>query len=202
MREEREFERLIEHGKEERNLEYKQSMNWSDARTKAKLTKCILAMANLRDGGDIVVGVGQDGEKFIPKGMEKDDFESFKQDDVSTYINNFADPYVKIEVVKKTILTNMCFVVIQVEEFEELPVICKRNGGENLRQGAIYTRSRRRHETSEVRDQSEMREIIEMAVEKGLRKLLTRIQRAGLLKMLGPPKSLDSERYDKELGEL
>ena len=48
---------LINWPREERNLEFKCSMSWADASTKAKLTKSVLAMANLRDGGHVVLGV-------------------------------------------------------------------------------------------------------------------------------------------------
>jgi hypothetical protein len=44
----------IYHGREERNLEYKQTMSWTEASTKAKITKCVMAMSNIRDGGSIV----------------------------------------------------------------------------------------------------------------------------------------------------
>ena len=47
----------IIHGREERNLEYKSSLDWADAATKAKIVKSAIAMANLRDGGWIVIGV-------------------------------------------------------------------------------------------------------------------------------------------------
>ena len=45
---------LVVQGREERNLEYKRSLNWDDKDMRAKLTKSVLGMANIRDGGAIV----------------------------------------------------------------------------------------------------------------------------------------------------
>jgi hypothetical protein len=39
-----------------------------------------------------------------------------------------------------------------------------------LRGGAVYTRTRRMYECAEVPGQAEMRELLELAIEKGLRK--------------------------------
>jgi len=48
----------ILHGKEERYLEYKRSMIWTgNDTTKVKIAKAMMAMANLRNGGVIVVGM-------------------------------------------------------------------------------------------------------------------------------------------------
>ena len=48
---------LIGNGREERHVEFKRTMNWSDSSTKSKVVKTAMAMANLRDGGSIVFGI-------------------------------------------------------------------------------------------------------------------------------------------------
>ena len=53
------FNDLIFHGREERNLEYKSDIKWDTAQIKAKLTKTILSMCNIKDGGTIVIGVSE-----------------------------------------------------------------------------------------------------------------------------------------------
>ncbi|MGB2696865.1 MAG: RNA-binding domain-containing protein, partial [Candidatus Zixiibacteriota bacterium] len=62
---------LVKSGREERNLEYKASKDWKDHTTKAKITKTILGMANIRDGGVIVLGVEEikDQSRFDFNGM-------------------------------------------------------------------------------------------------------------------------------------
>ncbi len=48
---------LIDLGREDRSLEYKESQPWGEL--KNKIAKTALGMANVRDGGTIVVGVSE-----------------------------------------------------------------------------------------------------------------------------------------------
>ena len=185
---------LVYHGREERNLEYKQSISWQEPATKAKIAKSAMAMANLPDGGAIVIGVEKVGEIYNPVGMEQIHIESFRQDEVMEYVNyKFADPYIELSVTPVSSDDNH-FLVIQVHEFGQLPVICKNNGLENLRRGALYTRSRVKHETIEVRSQTEMRETLDLAVDKEVRRLRSR----GLLVFTGAATSSETDKQEFE----
>lgn len=193
------FYDLVFHGREERNLEYKSDIKWENAEIKAKLTKTILSMCNIRDGGVIIIGVTEKDETFEPTGITEENFNSFKQDDISVYVNEFADPYVEV-LVKRIELDSKKFIVIQIEEFPELPVICKKDGVEGLFRGTIYTRPRRKNESVKVPTQVEMREIIEMAVEKSQLKLQKSIRSSGYDIVSIDEKN--KELFDKQLGEL
>jgi hypothetical protein len=100
------------------------------------------------------------------------------------------------------------FVILSVEEFETIPVICKRqfNDPRNpakvvLRPGACYVRTRRKPETSEIPSQTEMRELLELATRKGIRHFLERAAAAGLpVATPGAPSA--AEHYDAELGDF
>jgi predicted HTH transcriptional regulator len=163
---------LISHGREERNLEYKQSMSWTDIATKVKVAKSAMAMANISDGGYIVFGEKKNGEVYEPEGMQKDHVDSFKQDDVMEWVNKYADPYVEL-LVSPIERDGKLFVIIQVQEFAQLPVVCKKEG-EGLKRGDVFTRSRRKYETARVGTQTEMREILDLAVDKEIRRLRSR----------------------------
>lgn len=77
---------LILWPREERHLEFKRSMDWADPATKAKLTKSVLAMANLRDGGHIVLGVErQRDDSYLPIGVQAEHLDSFVQDQLSSH---------------------------------------------------------------------------------------------------------------------
>jgi len=193
------FNDLIFHGREEKNLEYKSDIKWDTAEIKAKLTKTILSMCNIKDGGTIVIGVTEKDEVFKPTGLSKENFNSFKQDDISAFVNEYADPYVEI-FVKRIEIDSMKFVVIQIGEFSELPVICKKDGAEGLFRGNIYTRPKRKNESVKVPSQVEMREIIEMAVEKSQIKLLRRIKSSGYDIVSVDEKN--KELFDEQLGGL
>lgn len=190
---------LIHHGREERNLEYKGCVNWKAKKVQASIIKTILAMSNITDGGVIIVGVEEKDEEFLPVGLEQQDLETFTQDGVSARVNEFADPYVEITV-SRVPDQGMDFIVIQVEEFIELPVICKQDWLRGLRRGAIFTRPRRMHETAEVSSQVEMREIIDRASEKGIRYLYRRLGRAGL--EVVETEERDRQLFEEQLGNL
>jgi len=191
---------LIASGREERNLEYKQSMSWADAKTKAKVAKSSLAMSNLRDGGTILFGLErQSDDTYLAAGMAENDYDSFNQDDVSVEVNNYADPFVEL-IVLKQVVGGRRFVALVVREFEELPTVCKRDGLEKLRRGAIYIRPRRKFETVEVPSHAEMREILDLAMEKRVRALYSQVERLGA--QLTFPPDEDVQRFAEQLGDL
>jgi hypothetical protein len=193
------FAALVTNGREERSLEYKRSMNWAEPLTKAKVVKSTLAMANLRDGGTIVFGLEEQNDAYVSAGMTREDYDSFNQDDTSVEVNNFADPFVELVLLKQE-FEGKLFVGIHVREFQELPVICRRDGLERLRVGAIYVRPRRKHETVEVPSQVEMREILDLALEKKVRLLYHQVERMGA--RLAFPKDDHDEAFEKQLGDL
>lgn len=195
------FRELIATRREGRNLEFKQSMPWSSAEWKAKLVKSVLAFSNVRDGGNIVIGIEESNTgEFVLAGMPEEHHSGYNQDDVDSEVAIFADPYAKCTV-HKLIVDGTRFVVLDVEEFLEVPVICKKDGVNNLRKGAVYTRAYGKAETIIVPSQTEMREILEVATDKTTRKFLERAQRVGLLSTLPPLPSAD-ERYDEQLEDL
>ena len=193
------FADLILHGREERNLEYKGDINWDDGLIRAKLTKTILGMSNIRDGGTIVIGVQEKNEIFEPIGISDTNFETFKQDDISSFVNEYADPFVEVSL-NRVELKDKKYVVIQIEEFSELPVICKKDGVQGLFRGEIYTRPRRKNETVKVPSQVEMREIVDMAVEKSNLLLSKRLHKSGIEVNTTQVNSIVS--FDKQLENL
>lgn len=200
---------LIIHGSEERNLEYKCSMSWGDNSTKIKVTKTSMAMANIPDGGAMIFGVDETSPgHFEPRGVDHNNADSFNQDDIQDYVNGYADPFVELTVNKED-YDKKLFVVIQIREFEELPVVCKKNGQElvrgdfytRLKCGDIYTRPRRKFESVPVPSQTEMREILEMAIDKRIRKHREDWFRWGLVKAT-TPEELDVQKFEEQLEGL
>ncbi len=189
---------VILHGREDRNREYKCSMNWKESNTKAKVIKSAMAMANIPDGGAIVFGVEQNGETFTPQGMNPEDADSFAQDDVMAKVNEYADPCVELTVTQVD-NDGKRFVVIQVKAFDQLPVVCRKDGQE-LKRGTIYTRSRRKYETAAVSSESEMREILDRAMDI---QLIT-LKRRGLVSLSGGISAgpTDKARFEEQLGGL
>ncbi|MFC1964491.1 ATP-binding protein [Chloroflexota bacterium] len=112
----------ILHGKEERYLEYKRSMIWTgNDTTKVKIAKAMMAMANLRNGGVIVIGMQETNRgMWVPEVMTRQQISSFTQDDVAQWVNDYATPAVQF-ILGAFVLNGNEFVIIQVQEFDTSP---------------------------------------------------------------------------------
>src|ERR1700752_4060331 len=93
------FLQLIAIGKEQRNIEYKQSTSWS-GEFRARITKSVLAMSNIRDGGNIILGMErQADDTYIARGMEQAHLDSYNSDDVGRFVAEYADPYARFDLI-------------------------------------------------------------------------------------------------------
>ncbi|MGA2231082.1 MAG: ATP-binding protein, partial [Tepidisphaeraceae bacterium] len=109
---------------EDRRREFKRSGPWNQL--KFKIARAALAMANTHGGGLIVLGVQDDGQGCTPAGMSGDHMETYNDDEIKTFVNQHADPYVSCSIYRAAI-DEKKFIVIDVAEFEEFPVVCKRS---------------------------------------------------------------------------
>ncbi len=182
-----EIEALLDGAEETDRLEFKAAMPWN----KNQLVKDILAMANVQDGGRIVIGV--EDETFKREGMSEEQAESYKIDDMRDQIAPFADPKVIFKTHSATDRNGLRYVVIDIAPFDDQPVICKRDGAD-VHAGTIYFRSQaQKPQSARVSNASDMREIVDRAVVGAMR----RQQRLGFT--VSAAKAYD---YDEELGGL
>ena len=187
------FRGLVEVGREDRFLEYKESAVWNDL--KDKITKTALGMVNTRDGGTIIIGVSERSGQFEAAGMLAAHLTTYSEDTVRDHIHEFADPYVRTELHQFN-QNDKTFVAIVVHAFDDIPVICKRDGRDLIR-GRMYTRAYGKAETCEVPTQAEMREIIEVATDKALRRLVQRLSFAGIT-LAEVAKLSDKAKFERE----
>lgn len=200
---EEEYRTIIFAGREDRNREYKRSFPWKAGKahgeTRAKVTKSILAMSNLRDGGHIVIGVeeaSESGLDYTPAGMQDDHLQTFSYDKVADFVRNYADPYVTFDLDIVT-LDGLDYVVIAVAGFEESPVICKKSYGDILSEGTIYVRSKSGRPRSEpVTIYPDTRELLDLAIERGIRRFLEMQARVGAIE------AADKERFEHQLEDF
>jgi predicted HTH transcriptional regulator len=136
-------------GREQRNTEFKGPGLRSDKHFLAKVIRAILGMANKPDGGVVVVGVEDDDTRLLPVGLTPAELKTWTYDDLHSSVSNYADPYVDFEVVPIH-LDGKDFVAIKIQEFSDIPVICKRDCGNTLRNGALYVRRRGKNETVDI----------------------------------------------------
>ena len=197
-----EFAQIISLAHEIRGVEFKGPGSSSDRRLFAQVVKAVLGMANRRDGGRVIIGVEDLGNALNPIGLDAGQLATWNYDHVSDRVAVYADPGVAFDLEIKE-YNGRSYVVIHVEEFADVPVLCKRAYDDVLRDGACYVRPRRKPETTEIPTYADMRDLLDLATEKGVRRLLAHARRAGLAV---PPDveatATDQERFDQQLGDL
>lgn len=158
------FETLLEGAEERDSLEFKTAMNWHQS-----LIRDILAMANVQDGGLIVIGI--EDETYTRVGLTDEQISTYNSETLRDRVAAFADPRVefRVEVVKDR--QGLKFVVIDVKPFETIPIVCRRDGSQ-LNEGDIYFRSRTgRPASARVSLSADMRDIIEIAIVRSRQRL-------------------------------
>jgi predicted HTH transcriptional regulator len=197
MTEER-FAQLLALGHETPGVEFKGPGSRKSKDMLALVARAILGMANRRDGGMVIIGIAEDNGTLTQDGISNDDLKTWAHEEVAGALAGYSDPYVDLHT-ENFEYKGKVFVVIEVDEFEEIPVLCKKDFPGKLRAGACYVRRRGRVETSEIPTQAEMRELLELASEKRLRSFLRQARGAGLAVQVAPS---DSDLFDVELGEF
>jgi predicted HTH transcriptional regulator len=183
----KEVEALLVGAEETDTLEFKAAVSWD----RNLFVKDILALANVMDGGRIVVGV-EDGT-FARQGLTPDQEASFNNDIMRDAIAPFADPRVLFRSEAVEDAQGLRYIIIDVSPFEDIPVICHRDGAD-VRAGVIYFRSRtRRPASAPMSNSSEMRDLVERAA--ALSAL--RLSRIGFV-----PQAQPGPDYDAQLGGL
>lgn len=171
----------------------------ADKRLRAQVVRAILGMANRRDGGLVIVGLdAAPGRSSVP-GIDPADLPSWDPDHVSDAVAPYADPSVRLEA-RHEAFAGKVLVVITVAEFEDVPVICKKAYDDVLEEGALYVRGRRKPETTRVRTQADMRDLVDLAVEKQLRSVIGMVERAGL--RIGRDGPTDAEAFKRQAEDL
>lgn len=194
-----EFVQLLALGRELSGLEFKGPGPRSDRQLFAQVVRAVLGMANRRDGGTVVIGVQDDQGSLHPVGVDEEDLATWHYDGVADALAEYADPSVSFDLEFKT-HDGRTYVVVEVAEFEDIPVLCKRAYGDILRNGACYVRTRRKPETSEIPAQADMRDLLNLATDKELRRFISRARSAGIISVSVVPD--DRQRFEEQLGDL
>lgn len=176
------------HGKEEIYLEYKGDVAWTDRAKMLEIVQTIFALSNEREGGIIIVGVNDSGEKV---GLSDDNYNSYSHDKINQYLSGRGNQQIrcKIEKFEHAIPgNNKCkkFVFIQVAESKEFPMVYvghqelknQNNGAFNnnvgLRTGALYIRNKLNIGNKEITAIQEWQELIERTYKKYEREAIRR----------------------------
>ena len=184
---------LVRMGNENRNLDYKGAFSWDQPGndTKCELAKDVLAFANTRDGGVILIGVNDKSGDL--EGLTEEQYTSFDQTKLNNFVEKYTDPR-HTSRVHRMVVDGKRVVVIDVPEFSELPILCAcdANSSSNssrliLRKAALYMRTARA--TSElIEDADAMRELLN----RGLLRRQNDLLRA--FKQIIQPSEIDPQR--------
>ena len=207
-----EFEQLIAQGHETGGVEFKGSCDLGDTPFRARIVRAILGLANRRGGGVVIVGVSENPDKSLnPTGLLPEHEGGWDHDRLSGIVSGYSDPSIELAIERRT-YNGRAFQVIVVQEFPEVPILCKKPysapgaGGapaiEILRQGACYVRSHRKPETSEVGTQEDMRALILLATEKAVRRFVELARTSELLAARSESVAPSTSIYDRELEGL
>ncbi len=203
---EEEFEKLLKRGYEKANVEFKGPGSKNHSGFLIKVIRAILGMANQRDGGKVILGVESDPLDAV--GFEEDEAKAWlNYDEPACKVNEYASPPVSFEL-EAFPYRGRHFIEILVHEFDDIPILCRKDAGQEgkgrpfLRRGACYVRALHKPETSEIPSEVEMRALLELAIDKGVEKLVRRAQRAGLFPTMQPsPMPADIEELFKDQAE-
>lgn len=203
----------LAYGGEQAHVEFKAGASIADKALRARVIRAMLGLANLADGGHVVIGVGEQGGQIRPPlGMPPELAATWTRDALGDAVAEYADPPPSFRISLLPWDGDAMFAVVSVAEFDDIPILCKKDyqgpsGPEGragkliLRAGACYVRSRRKPETVEVPSNVEMRQLLDRAADKRVSAMLDRLQRLGLVELQsGAP--TDADRYDEELRDL
>jgi predicted HTH transcriptional regulator len=182
---------------ESQGVEFKESAPWDTL--KVKLTRTSMAMANLRDGGIIIVGVSQRGNSWELSGIDPAHLASYDVDVIVNHVNSFATPHVDLDIVTVDYVNGKRFLAIQSREFAHTPIVCKKNGpaGTDLKEGDVYVRTAGAVQTTRIMRAADMHDLLTLAAEKRAREILEQGRRVGLV-----PSTSAGELFARELGDL
>lgn len=198
---EAEFIEILSLGHELAGIELKGPGARTDRHFVAKVIRSCLGMANRRGGGKLIIGVNQTAhDPPIAVGLSKSDAITWNYDEFSDSLADYADPSVSFELTE-FVSDGKTFVEISVHEFDDIPILCKKDYSGVLRKGACYVRPRRKPETTEIPAHEDMRDLLDLAAEKRLKKLVTQTHTAGLLPSASQQAS-DDERFADQAGDL
>lgn len=199
--------RYLEASGESDNIDAKRPIVWDSGPNSASLAKDIVAFANSRDGGVLVVGKTEtDPSQFELTGLTDDQADSFETTKVAAWINSRFSPPVRL-ICHRLAHDGKTFVIVSVSEFDDVPILCVKSYADPthpkkllLRENTIYVRNSSA-ESAPLGSVEELRNLIGLATAKRGDQMLAMF--SSMLKGRPiAPSPTDEERFEKEFAEV
>lgn len=197
-----EFEQITSFGREQRGVEFKRGgSRKEDKRLLVKVIRAVISMANTRDGGKVIIGIDEDEDKLILNGVNESDLSSWNHDDFADSVAEYAEPTPVFEI-QRFSYKHKNYIIIEVDEFIDFPILCKKTYDDVLRSGACYLRPRRKPESIEIPSYVDMRDLLELAIDKGVRKFISRADKVGLSLLSDNSDKSDINQFEEQIDDF
>jgi hypothetical protein len=177
---------ILQAPNESKSIELKPSILWPptiDALQKEgkaqEIIKTILALSNTYNGGKIILGIEKDKDRYVVKGMDDKHLASYDNDMIFEQVRNYGDPEPAFQVHHVKYQDNdkeKSAIVFVVQGLRISPVICNNiRNLSKLESSVIYIRTDK-PETKKITQVVEMREVVDIAVEREIELFSRRFQ--------------------------
>jgi hypothetical protein len=194
------IEEILALGHEIRSFEAKGPGSINDKAYVAKGARAAMAMGNLRDGGQVCLGI--DDTQFVAMlpGLTPEQVnEWINYNNVSDQLAKYSDPPPTFRIQGFTLRSGAEVVVLDIEEFDTDIHLCKKDFPGELQSGQLYVRPRGKPRSAQVPTLAEMRELANLAVDKGVREFVRRAGVAGIPLTGAPaPEDIDAASFENE----
>jgi len=134
-------------------------------------------MTNTFSGGRIVIGVTENlkTRKFELTGLTEEQLKSFENyDSIKSTVDGFSTIQTDFDI-DKCIHEGKSYIVVTVREFTDIPTLCRKDGTtDKLKKDDMYVRSKKAQYSTTRVSELEIREIVNMAVDKQTKDLQKR----------------------------
>ncbi|MBB1034464.1 hypothetical protein G6031_08685 [Dietzia sp. CQ4] len=200
-----EVEDSLRLGYESRSFEVKGPGTITDKQYVARVVRAAMAMGNLRDGGQVCLGIDDDQMTAMTPGLPLGQANEWTDyDNVNDQFAKYSDPPVTFHLHCFRLSSGATVVIIDVEEFDIDLHICKKDYPVVLQAGQTYVRPRGKPQSSPVPSLVDMRDLHNLAIDKGVREYFRRSEHASApFTFTAPPtpEMLDTAAFDLEAVE-
>ncbi len=196
MNQEDDLIQRIYHAFESKDVDYKGPIKWDegDKALCCGIVKDILAMANTL-GGNLIIGVAESPTGYIPEGLTEEQAGTFETSRINRFVNRYADPPINVTL-RKILIDDKVFVVIQIPRFTTVPHICVKDYPCVLSAPTLYVRTNN-NESAPLRSSDDFQQLIEQAVRNRADLILSSVQ-AILSGTVTRPTPSTEKQYQKQ----